>query len=119
MGRTWCKKGGARGYVTTRSIEWRPGGKFAPSVVTIPEGFEFESSVPKAATIVISPDDPRFLLSACVHDYFLEVGRYEVLSAAAEWHSAAKKSQAPKAKRFLMFVAVCWHTLRAKHYTQA
>lgn len=128
----WCKKGGARGYVTTRQITWRAGGKHAPSTFIIPTGFEFESSVPTLKIFgqklppwaqplywIVSPDDPRFLLAACIHDFFLERAAYEVLAAAAEWHAAAKKSKAPAIMRVPMFVCVALFTLKSKTYTQA
>ena len=135
LGGNWCERGGSRGWVTTVDLVWSTGGKFSGNSRTIEAGFEFESSVPRLDyrwpwlrswlgwfqpfEWLVDPDDPSLLLSACVHDYFLEEARFEVLSAAAEWHSAAKKSKVPKFKRIGMFLAVCLYTLRAKHYTQA
>lgn len=115
----WYERGGPRDYVTTRPIVWVVGGKYATHAVTIPAGFAFESSVPRLARWIVSPHDPRFLLAACVHDFLLEVERYEVLAAAAEWHSAAKKGKAPARLRVPMFVGVSLYTLTTAHYTQA
>lgn len=131
----WCKRGGNRDYVTTRDVEWTIGGKYSDEKIVIKTGFEFESSVPTITWKnklfqkwlgwfqpfhwVFSPHDPRFLLSALVHDWLLEVKKYEVLAAAAEWHAAAKKSNAPKLRRRLGFIAVSLYTLESKEYTHA
>ena len=115
----WCVRGGARAYVTTKPVVWSVGGKHSGFSIVIPKGFEFESSVPRYLRWLVDPHDPSLLLSACVHDFLLEIQRYEVLAAAAEWHSAAKKSKVRRFKRVSMFIAVSLYTLRAKHYTQA
>ena len=115
----WCKRGGSRGWVTIQEVLWRVGGKFSPLEITVPIGFEFESSVPRGLRWIVSQNDPHFILSACVHDYLLEVSHFEVLACAAEWHAAAKKSKAPAWKRVPMYVGVALYTLRSERYTQA
>lgn len=89
----WCKKGGPRGYVTTAQIDWPIGRKGSRHVETIPAGFEFESSVPRLLQRLWSPDDPAFLLSACVHDWLLEAG-YDRDFCDSQWLAAARKSKA-------------------------
>jgi len=114
------KVGTKRDYMTTEDILWSCGGKYARNTIVIIKGFEFESSVPwYIPSFIVSKHDPDLLLSACVHDYLLEVERYEVLAAAAEWHSAAKKSKVKALKRIIMFFCVCAYTLRSKKYTQS
>ena len=61
----------------------------------IPQGREFESSVPRFVRLAMSPDDHRFLLSACIHDHLLE-DDYRPFFAAAEWYDAARFSKVNK-----------------------
>lgn len=89
----WCKKGGSRGYVTTLCVDWPIGCKESRHIEVIPDGFEFESSVPRILRWLWSPDDPTFLLSACVHDWLLEAG-YDRDFCDSQWLAAARKSQA-------------------------
>ena len=44
---SWCIKGGSRGYVTTRPLEWPIGKKESGWRLTVATGREFESSVPE------------------------------------------------------------------------
>lgn len=108
----WYGPGRARDYVTLKEIDWTVGGKDSDHQITVPFAFEFESSVPSYLHWLVSPDNPDFLLSACIHDYLLEEKNYEPLAAAAEWHSAAKKSGVPFWKRVPMFVFIALFTLR-------
>lgn len=47
------------------------------------------------------PDDPFFLLSACVHDWLLE-DDYDLDFCDSQWLAAARKSGAPKRKAQLV-----------------
>ena len=78
---SWCRKGGSRGYVTTRPVVWPIGRKGSYWLHDIPAGTEFESSVPAFLHWVFSPDDPYFLKSALIHDTLLEAGCRFVLWA--------------------------------------
>lgn len=91
----WCIRGGSRGWVTTRPLSWSLGKKGSPYILEIPKGREFESSVPWFLHWIMSPDDPRFLLSACIHDHLLEAG-YRPFFAGAEWYDAARFSKVNK-----------------------
>ena len=101
---SWCIKGGSRGYVTTRPLEWPIGKKESGWRLTVATGREFESSVPELKykkrwlqsllgwfqpfTWLMRPDDPFFLKSACIHDVLLEDG-YRVAFADSQWFEAA------------------------------
>lgn len=95
------EKGGSRGYRTTRSVQWPIGKKGSQHIEIIPSGFEFESSVPSWLTRVFPPDDPHYLLSACVHDWLLEAG-FDTDFADSQWLAAARKSRAPRTKTRLV-----------------
>jgi hypothetical protein len=103
----WHRKGGSRGYVTTQRVNWPIGRKKSKHIVTIPKGFEFESSVPSFLRWFWSPDDPTFLLSACIHDWLLEAG-YDSDFCDSQWLAAARKSRASphraKAARLAMML---------------
>lgn len=108
----WFEPGKTRDYVTLKDIDWTVGGKHSDHIVTIPHGFQFESSVPWFLRWIVSPYNEKFLLSACIHDYLLEEKKYESLAAAAEWHSAAKKSGAGFFSRVSMFIFIALFTLK-------
>lgn len=95
---SWCKKGGSRGWVTTRPVIWRIGKKDSEWKLEIPAGREFESSVPWYLMWAQNPDDPYFLLSACVHDVLLETGN-KTDFADSQWLEAAMKVGAERRRR--------------------
>lgn len=97
------ERGGSRGWVTTEAIEWDLGRKDSGYTLYIWAGKEFESSVPWYLTWLMNPDDPRFLLAACVHDVLLEDG-FRPFFSASEWYDAALKGGASKG--FALLAAV-------------
>ncbi len=99
---SWCKKGGSRGYVTTRPVHWNLMWKGSPFVLKIPAGREFESSVPRTLQWLWSPDDPHYLKAAVIHDVLLESGSRWV-EADSQWFAAALSEQAPRLK-----TAIAW-----------
>lgn len=94
---SWCEKGGARGYVTTRPLRWWIGKKESGWLLVVPAGREFESSVPRGLWWVLSPDDPYFLKAACIHDTLLEEG-YRLWFSDSQWFEAALSEHAPLRK---------------------
>ena len=102
---SWCTKGGARGYVTTRRLDWWIGKKDSGWLLTVPEGREFESSVPRWLWWLFSPDDPYFLKAACIHDMLLEEG-YRVAFADSQWFEAALSEHAPGLRLRLAYSAM-------------
>lgn len=99
-------KGFYRRWRTLVPIEWEVGKKGSGNWITIPEGREFENSVPWWGRWFISPDDPRWLLGAVVHDYVLEEGIEGRPQAAAEWYDGVLAGGVPEWKAKLAFVAV-------------
>ena len=65
--------------------------------MTIEAGRGFESSVPRWLWWAWSPDDPRFLKSALIHDELLERG-YKPAFADSQWIEAALSEHAPEWK---------------------
>ncbi|MBF9042939.1 DUF1353 domain-containing protein [Rhodobacterales bacterium HKCCE4037] len=107
------QRGETRRWRVTRDFEWEAGRKGSGDWVLIPEGYEFESSVPAAFHWFLSPDDPRFLLAAMVHDFMLESGLYGRPQAAAEWYDGARAADAPAWKAKLAYIAVAaWAVLK-------
>ncbi len=94
---SWCTKGGARGYITTRPVWWWIGKKDSGWLLVIPTGREFESSVPRWLTWAFSPNDPFFLKSAVIHDALLEDG-FRLAFADSQWFEAAMAEHAPPLK---------------------
>lgn len=90
------RRGTTRRWSTTERIDWHLYAKNSGILLSIEPGFEFESSVPRWAQWLISPDDPRLLLAACVHDHLLERYGARPFPAAGEWHDAAKKGGYPR-----------------------
>jgi len=106
-------RGEARRWRLVKDLEWEVGRKGSGDWIAIPSGFEFESSVPWWARWWIARDDPRFLLAAAVHDYFLEIGRLGPVQAAAEWYDGARAGGAPSFRSRAAFVAVAfWAVFR-------
>ncbi|MBK5933697.1 uncharacterized protein DUF1353 [Rhodovulum imhoffii] len=102
---SWCRKGGARGYVTTQPIEWWIGKKESGWKLTVPVDREFESSVPRWLTWVFSPDDPFFLKSAAIHDTLLEEG-FRQAFADSQWFEAALSEHAPGLRTWVAYSAM-------------
>lgn len=99
-------RGNKRRWRTSDAVIWHIGRAQSGRVIIIPPGREFESSVPRWARLILSPDDPRFLLAALIHDVMLEDGIYGPTQAAAEWHDAALAGGAPRRLAALAYIAV-------------
>lgn len=109
----------SRRWRNAEAITWHIGRAQSGRVIVIPPGREFESSVPRWARFILSPDDPRFLLAALIHDVMLEDGIYGPTQAAAEWHDAALAGGAPRRLAALAFIAVAaWAVLKNGAGTQ-
>jgi hypothetical protein len=91
---TWCKPGEKRDYVVVRDLHWFIGKKQSGWTLTVPEGREFESSVPRWLSWLFSPDDPYYLKSAAIHDMLLEEG-FRKAFADSQWFEAALSVRAP------------------------
>ncbi len=108
------ERGQTRRWRSIDDVAWHVGCKDSGYRVVIPAGTEFESSVPWWARIVWSPDDPKFLLAALVHDHLLEVEIYGPPQAAAEWFDAALAGGASRWRAGLGFVALAAHAAFVK-----
>jgi hypothetical protein len=97
---SWCERGGARDYIATRQIVWVVGKSASGWHVTVPEGREFESSVPRCLRWLWSPYDPFFVKAAAVHDVMLETG-FSRATADAQWFEVAISEGAPPLKVWL------------------
>lgn len=78
---------GGINYRTTDDFTWAIGKSDGPKII-IRSGFEFQSSVPKVLRWLVSPHHPAWIVSAIIHDWFLNNG-YDTLFAAGEWYRSA------------------------------
>lgn len=101
----WYRKGGPRGYVTTRAVFWSIGKEASGWMLIVPAGRAFESSVPHWLAWLFSPDDPFFLKSAAIHDTLLEEG-FRQAFADSQWFEAALSEQAPPLRAHLAYTAM-------------
>lgn len=95
-------KGGSRGYIVARAFRWSIDKADSGWVFTIPEGKEFEISVPWFARWYISPDDPAFLKDAAVHDTLLDNG-YSAAFSDSQWFEVAMSEHAPGLKTWVSY----------------
>ncbi|MGH1579085.1 DUF1353 domain-containing protein [Planktotalea sp.] len=102
---SWCCKGGARGYVTVRTVYWSLMWKGSPFLLTILPGREFESSVPCVLQWLWSPDDPFYLKAALIHDVLLESGS-RTFEADGQWRAAAISEKAPPFKTGIAYAGM-------------
>ena len=102
---SWCKEGGSRDYITTRPLHWKIGKKDSAWVFIVPEGKEFESSVPSVLRWVFDPHDPYFLKSAAIHDTLLEEG-YRHAFADSQWFEAALSLHADSKRTWFAYSAM-------------
>lgn len=80
-----------RGYRTTRDMSFEAGGKGSGLVVTIPGGTFFDVSTPRLLRWAVRPDDPRYVIAACWHDYTLQSLGWDRWYAAAAWRDGLLK----------------------------
>ncbi|WP_282094297.1 DUF1353 domain-containing protein [Epibacterium ulvae] len=109
---SWCKRGGPRGYITTKEVQWDIGKKASGWVLTIPAGTPFESSVPPVLRWAFSPHDPYFLKAALIHDTLLETG-YRRAFADSQWFEVALSVHAPMLRTW-----IAYHGMRARRFLQ-
>lgn len=102
---SWCIKGGARGYVTTRAMSWDLLWKGSGKTLSVAPGREFESSVPKGLRWFWSPDDPCYLRAALFHDVALESGA-RAFEADMLWATVAITDEAPIWRTALAYSAM-------------
>lgn len=62
---------GDKNYVVTEEIKWELLKSGSGFVLRIPVGFMFNFSCPRVLSWLINPNNPKYMLAACVHDYLL------------------------------------------------
>jgi len=102
------ERGTQRRWRLREPFTWYVGRAKNAYPVVIPSGFEFESSVPRWALWIQSPDDPRYLKAALVHDYLLETRIYGRAQAAAEWFDGALAGGAPVYRSKIIYVGMAF-----------
>lgn len=94
--------------MTTESVRWAVGSKHSDLFVTVTVGYRFDVSVPWFARILINRRDPRFLKAAALHDYCLEVLRWDRVTSAGVFSEALRADGVSRAKRLVMVAAVAF-----------
>lgn len=108
-GHDWRRHVGGDQYKVTHDIHWEIGKKGSSLWVTVPAGFQFESSVPRMFRWLVSQHDPELLFAAALHDWLLE-GHYGAIFSAGEWYSATLKYEASTWKALPICLAICAYT---------
>ena len=93
------------GYVTTAPLVWEVGRKGSQLVVTVPPDWFFDVSVPGFLRWAFSPDDPRYLKAAALHDWLLVDG-WSRVAAGAVFHDALRADGVGPLRRLAMWIAV-------------
>lgn len=103
--------GGIR-YRLGRTLRWEIGKEGSGWLLVVPQGFVFDSSVPRFLRWLISPHHRPWLLAAAVHDRLLLEG-HDWAFAAGEWYRAARalEPRSWKVPLAYLFVAA-WAVLR-------
>lgn len=102
----WCEPCGGKYFRTTKPVMWELGVKGSGLWVTVPVGYVFDVSIPRALWLILDPTDERFLKAACLHDYSLHVMGWDKVSAAALFSGALTASGVRRALRLIMVVCV-------------
>ena len=75
-------------YRLNKTLAWDIGAKQSGWVLTVPNGTEFDISVPRILEWALSPHDRRVLLAAAIHDELLVRG-HDAAFASSEFRRAA------------------------------
>ncbi|WP_347837766.1 DUF1353 domain-containing protein [uncultured Planktomarina sp.] len=102
----WYRPSRGVKYLTTKPVEWENGAKGSGHWVRVPEGYEFDVSIPRALWWLLSPRDARFHKAACLHDYCLHVLEFGRVSSAASFSDALKATGVGKWTRLAMVLSV-------------
>ena len=92
-------------YTVELPFVWELGYEGSGLAIEVPKGFVFDVSIPWALRWLFSPDDPRFLKAAALHDRLLELG-WNRVSAAGPFHAALKADGVGSAWRLAMLLGV-------------
>lgn len=93
-------------YITVKEVPWEVGRKGSNLWLIVPDGYTFNVSIPRCLWWLLSPQDPRFLAAACLHDYALHVETWDRVSAAAGFSDALKAMGVGRWTRLAMVLSV-------------
>lgn len=100
----WVRLEGRR-YRLIDELTWAVGHRDSGLLVSIPEGFLFDVSVPRPLQWIVSPSDIRHLKASALHDWMLSEG-WPRMTATAEMYSALAADGVPRWRRVLMWIGV-------------
>jgi len=98
-------------YRLDTSVIWDIGREGSGWPLSLPEGFEFDSSVAIIVRWLISPHRRRWLLAAAVHDILLQNG-FDKAFAAGEWYRCAVACDPGNWLNRVAYLAIAWRTVR-------
>jgi len=87
----WCARLNGK-YRAIRPLRWEIGIKGSGLWVTVPAGFDFDVSIPRAARWFFNPHDYRYLKAAALHDHMLDQ-EWDAQTAAAIFYRALRASR--------------------------
>ena len=95
---------------TTKTLEWDIGRLGSGFTIQVPVGFSFEMSVPKWLTWLVDPTAPKYQKAACLHDYSLEVLRFDRVSSASLFADALRSESVNGGVILAMtFAVIIWN----------
>ena len=105
----WYKQISKYKYITTQELSWEIGTLGSGLLLIVPKNFQFDISVPKYLQWALSPNNPKVLKAAALHDYALDLG-WDRVSAAAVFHGGLTSQKINKWYRLLLTISVLvWH----------
>lgn len=92
-------------YSLLEPIIWDIGFKGNINKEIVPEGFQFDVSIPFLLRWLFDRHNPRYFKASALHDYLLTIG-YDRVSAAGAFNHGLKAENIPYLTRFVMTTAV-------------
>ncbi|QCO57435.1 DUF1353 domain-containing protein (plasmid) [Pseudorhodobacter turbinis] len=109
---SWYTPDGDYSYLTIKPITWEVGKLGSGLIIEIPVGYRFDVSVPWYGRWFVDPTDKRVLKAACLHDYTLEILKWDRVTAGGVFSEALRADKVSKFKRFIMVLAVSFFKFR-------
>lgn len=103
---SWCVPTTGIKWRNIVSVKWEVGTIGSDLWLIVPVGSVFDVSIPRGLRWLLSPNDPRFLKAACLHDYALHELKWDRVSAAAAFSEALRSKGVSRMLRLVMVVAV-------------
>jgi Protein of unknown function (DUF1353) len=102
------------GFISEAALPWELGRRGSGLWVTVPAGFVFDMSIPRALHWAFDPRDGRYMKAAALHDYALQARGFDRVSSAALFSSALAADRVPAWQNlFFTLSVIAWHWPRS------